>query len=78
MGMFFIGVYIGGMLVAILVPAWIKRSHVGAQNRLLGRCTALYVAAIKAWEGDDEGTARDYLARIRRIESRWRLGQGPR
>lgn len=74
MEMTFIGVYIGSIIFAILVPAWIKRSHVGVQNRLLERCTALYVAAIKAWEGDDEGTARAYLARIRRIEGRWRLG----
>ncbi len=74
MEMTFIGVYIGGIFFVILVPAWIKRSHVGAQNRLLERCTALYVAAMKAWKGDDEGMARDYLARIRRIEGRWRLG----
>lgn len=74
MGMVFSGFYIGGILFAILVPAWIKRSHVRAQNRLLERCTALYVAGIKAWEGDNEGTARNYLARIRRIEGRWRLG----
>jgi hypothetical protein len=66
--------FVGSIASAIFVPAAMKRAHVRSQNRLLDRCRALYVLAVQAVEFANEATARSYLARIRRIEARWRFG----
>jgi hypothetical protein len=71
----YIAIIIGATIVAVQLPGWIKRLHVRAQNRLLDRCRALYVLGGKAIELGDNGAARDYLHRIRRIEARWRYGK---
>jgi hypothetical protein len=69
-------IYFSAPLFALLAPAWMLVSHAKIQNRLLKRCARLYSAAIEACESNDEKTAREKLARIRRVEARWRLGSG--
>ena len=73
--MIFFVLYMSSPLFAMLAPGWILGSHLRAQSRLLAYCVTLYLAAIEAWDGADERTAREHLARIRRVEARWRFGQ---
>jgi len=63
-----------GICFALYAPAWIKDAHLHRQNRLIGRCRALYILGVNSIEADDYATARNLLAVIRRIESRWRFG----
>lgn len=70
----FLVLFFGSIVFAMAVPGIMKRTHVRRQNHLLARCRALYVFAVEALELGDDTTARAYLRRIRRIESRWRYG----
>ena len=69
-----LAVYFAGLVIAIVVPARIRRAHVKAQNRLLDRCRAFYVLGAEAFEKGGRDRARSYLATIQRIEARWRFG----
>jgi hypothetical protein len=66
----------GSLAFVIMAPGIMKRAHVRRQNRLLERCRALYMLAVEAIGLGDEATARTYLKRIRRMEQRWRFGNG--
>lgn len=63
-----------GYVIAWYVPIWFKHRHVVAQNRLLDRCRALLILGARASEGGDKPGAEAVLARIRRLERLWKLG----
>lgn len=63
-----------GFIVAYYVPLFIKHLHVENQNRLIGRCRALYILGTEALERGAKDQAEFILRRIRRIEQVWKLG----
>lgn len=63
-----------GLLFAHWVPGFIKRRHIGKQNRLIELCRARYLLALDALAIGNKELARELLSRIRRLESLWRLG----
>lgn len=69
--------FVASIAFAWMVPAATKRAHVRRQNRMLDRCRALYVVALQVIELSDEDGAHACLARIQRIEARWRYGGSP-
>lgn len=63
-----------GYILAWYVPIWFKHRHVKSQNQLLDRCRALLILGSRAMEAGDKAAAKQFLTRIRRLESVWRLG----
>lgn len=63
-----------GFLLAWYIPASFKNRHVKSQNRLLDRCRALLILGSQELEIGNKAAADDALRRIRRLESRWRVG----
>ena len=66
--------FIGSFAFVLMVPSWVRRAHVRAQNSLLDRCRALYMVGEAALLAGDRDKAKNFLGRIRRIEARWRYG----
>ena len=63
-----------GYVIAWYVPIWFRHRHVRAQNRLLDRCRALLIVGSREFEAGDKPAAEAILARIRRLEGLWKLG----
>src|SRR5690606_10983815 len=63
-----------GYVVAWYVPVWLKNRHVKSQNSLLDRCRALLILGSQEREAGNKTSAEAALHRIRRLESRWALG----
>jgi hypothetical protein len=56
------------------VPIWFKHRHVKSQKKLLDRCRTLLILGRQAFEVGDKAGAQKILARIRRLERLWRMG----
>ena len=72
--LFMLLAFIGSFAFVLIVPSWVRRAHVRAQNSLLDRCRALYMLGEAALQAGERGKAKNVLDRIRRIEARWRYG----
>lgn len=71
--LFFV-LWIGSYIAVYQIVFRSKLRHVRAQNNLLERCRALYLLAVQHLENGDTANSELSLARIRRIETVWKLG----
>lgn len=70
-GIAFAGLTFGSMIVAWLVPGFVKGIFVARQNELLEQIRSAYLTGRAAWEQGDETAARAELAEIMRLEERF-------